>query len=92
MKLLVADEGSGALVSFEKPVILEFAVSANDGVRVDLQVDGELPNRGQLIAASEVADGDRSADLIYDLPVYGHAAVHVEVEAEGGFLPGTHVY
>ena len=51
-----------------------------DGIEVE--VDGELANGGQLIAGCERAGGNRAAHLVHDLAVDGHAAVQVEEEAE----------
>ena len=79
-------------MSFEQAVVLEFAVGADDGVGIDFEVDSELADRGQLVTSGKVSGCDGSADLVNNLAVDGHAAVHVEVEAEGGIGPGTHVY
>jgi len=89
---LVADEGARTLVSFEQAIVLELTVGAHDSVGIDFEIDGELADGGQLVAGSEVAGCDGSADLVNNLAVDGHSAVHVEMEAELGFGPGTHVY
>ena len=79
-------------MGFEQAVVLELAIGTNDGVGIDFEIDGELSHRGQLVACAEVSGCNRSADLVDDLAVHGNAAVHVEVESEGGFGPAIHLY
>jgi len=92
MKLLIADESAGTLMRFEQAIVLKLAVGTNYGVGIDFEVHCELANGRQLIPGREIAGGNRSADLVYDLAVHGNAAVHVEVEAEDGSGTRTHVY
>jgi hypothetical protein len=62
---------------------IELAVGADDGVRVDREVDGQLADRGELIARLQVPPGDAELHLLDDLPVEGDAALGID--------PKTHV-
>ena len=62
---------------------LELAVRADDGVRVDGEIDGELPDRGQLVAGASGARRDGAEDLVDDLAVRGDTAGQVPMEVRG---------
>ena len=81
--LLIADESSGALMSFEQASEFELAVGSHDRVGIDGEIDGELTNGRELIAGSQRSGGDAGAYLIDELAVDGDASVQIKREAEG---------
>jgi len=63
------DEGPDAASGLEDIGTLELGIYARDGIRVDLQLDGELPDGGQLIAGAKSAGGDRRSQRALELRV-----------------------
>jgi len=70
-------------VSLQQTAKFQFSVRPNYGIRVDSQVDRQLPYCGELIASNKRAGGDRATHLIDNLPVHGHTSVQVKPEMEG---------
>jgi len=85
-RLFVADESSRSLMGFQQAPEFEFAVGAHHRVGVDGEVDGELTDRGQLIAGGERSGGDSGAHLIDELAVNRDASVKVKGEGEAAIL------
>jgi hypothetical protein len=56
--LFVADESARTLLRIEEALEFQFAVGADDGVGIDGDVDGELPDSRQLVAGFEIAAGN----------------------------------
>ena len=77
------DERADALLGAEDASDLELPVGADDGVGVDGEVDGQLPDRRQLVAWREGPGGDAAEDLVDDLAVDGDSAGHVPMEGGG---------
>ena len=86
--LLGADEGAGALVGLNDAEDFEFAVSADDGIGIDREIDGGLAYGGELITGAEGTEDDSVADLFDELTVDGDAAGEVETELKGNGLGG----
>src|SRR6185503_18531589 len=63
------DERSDAAPRLEDAVALELGVDARDRVRVDLELDGQLPHRRQLISGAQAAGGNRRAQAAIELRV-----------------------
>src|SRR6185436_13793813 len=63
------DERSDAAPRLEHAVALELGVDARDRVRVDLELDGQLPYRRQLIAGAQAARGNRRAQAAIELRI-----------------------
>lgn len=64
-----ADEGSDAASRLDDSGTLELRVDARDRVRVDAQIDGELADRGQLVARAQTARSDCRAESAFELRV-----------------------
>ena len=80
LDLLVADEGAGALLRVQDAEQLQVRVGLAHRVGIDLELDGEVPHGGQLLAGQQPPGGDAVADLIDDLPVKRHAALEIQLE------------
>ena len=93
LRLLVADEGPGALMGFEQAPQFQLAIRAHYRVGIDGQIDRELANRGKLIAGGERTGSESGPHLVDQLAVHGHTGVEVENEFEPpvlGNLPHKH--
>ena len=64
------NEGANAALRLDDPCAFELGVDAGDGVGVDLEIDRELSNRGQLIARAQAIRRDRRAESAFQLRVY----------------------
>src|SRR5262245_63105027 len=74
-----ADERTDAAPGFENALSLVIVVDPRDGVGVDLKVDCQLADRGQLIADFEATRGDRGAQRTFDLGVDRRGIPRVDV-------------
>ncbi len=64
-----ADEGADAAARFDHAGAFELGVDARDGVGVDAELDGELPDGRQLIAGPQAAGRDGGAQRALELRV-----------------------
>ena len=85
-RFFVRDEGARSLLGREQFADFELAVSADDGVGIDGDVDGELADRGKLIAGAKGSGSDAAQDLIDDLAVGGDAAAGIQRELNFAIL------
>ena len=81
-QLLCADKGAGPLVGLQQSPEFEFAISPNNGVGIDGQVDRELTHGGQLVADGKDPGSNATTRLIYDLAINWHPAVEVKTKPE----------
>ena len=88
----MADERPGTLLGFQHASNFEFAISPDDCVRIDRQIDRQLTNRGKLIASRQRRRGNAADHLVDDLPINRHAAVQVQTELEGLSLCGCRAH
>jgi len=75
-----ADECPGPLLRVEDPQYLKFRVSLSDCVRVHLEPDRKLADRGQLLPRQQPLGGNPVLDLVNDLPMEGHPALDIQSE------------
>jgi len=64
-----ADKRANAAPRLEHAGAFEIHIDSGDGIGVDLEIDGELPNRGQLIAHSKASRSNRCPEAPFDLGV-----------------------
>jgi hypothetical protein len=83
---LLRDEGAGSLLCAENSTDLQFFVSPDDGVWVDGEVDGNLPDCGELQAGGECSSRDSCKDLVDELAINGDTGKGIEPKAEGTLL------
>jgi hypothetical protein len=81
-RLLVRQERARPLLREEYFADFKFSIRANDGIRIDRQIDRELANGRQLIARTKLAGRNAAHDLIDNLAVHGYAATLVEGKLE----------
>src|SRR5581483_8012656 len=82
LHLLCADECPRALLRFQHPANFQLAISAHHRVRINREIDRELPHGGKLVAGGQRAGSDAAHHQVDDLAVRRHAAVQVEPERE----------
>ena len=78
-----SDKGARSHLSLHETGKLELGVSATDRIWVDLQIDGELTDRGQTISRCDGLSGHGSLHLVDDLSVEGHTALEIELNVDG---------
>jgi len=79
---VIGHEGPGTLLGVHDAPELHLPVSPDDGVGVDFQVHGELPNGGQPVPGSQVAPSDGEVHRLDDLPVQGNAALRIDGDCQ----------
>src|SRR5579871_527106 len=91
--LFVADKGPGALVCLQHAAEFELAISPHHGIRIDGEIDRELPDSRQLISGGQCARSDSCAHLIDQLAIDRDPGMQVERESEGrtGLSAVSHV-
>ena len=67
-------------MSSEKAGEFEFAIGADYGVRVHLEVDGELADSRESFAGGEGSGGSAGVDKVDDLAIDGNSGFEVEVK------------
>src|SRR5262249_29130214 len=67
----VPDEGADAPARLQHAGALQLAVDLGHRVRVDPQLDRELPDRRQLVARMQPPGPDRHADCAFELGIQG---------------------
>ena len=77
------DKRSDTAPRLEDAVALELGVDACDRVGVDLELDGQLPHRRQLIAGAQAAGGNRRAQAAIELCVDRGAIPCVDGNEDG---------
>ncbi len=80
---LLSNKGAGALLGVENAADFHFAIGTHHGVGIDLEIDGNLSDRGELIARDQEARGNGGLDLVDELAVEGNATLHIEAESKG---------
>ncbi len=86
LHLSVADEGAGTHLGFYQARELEFGIGAADRVRVDGQINRELPHGRQTVAGRQAFGGNGSLHLVDDLAVEGNTALEIEFDFDGHSL------
>ena len=64
-----ADERSDAAARLDDAGAFELGIDPRDGVGVDLKIDGELPDRWQLVSRAKPSRRDRGAQPAFELGV-----------------------
>src|SRR5262249_58652700 len=72
------DERSDPAAGLDHAGALELRVDPSDRVGVDLELDGQLPDGGQLVAPTQTARGDRRAPPALELGVDGSLVARVD--------------
>src|SRR5258708_22725974 len=80
---LLSHKRARSLLGVEDAADFHFAIGPHDGIGIDLEVYGNLTDGGELIARDEKARSNGSLDLVDELAVERHTALHVEAEGEG---------
>ena len=76
-------EDPGPALELDVPRGLEVAVGRGHGVRVEPELPGEGPHRGQALAGREAPPEDLQLQLGQELVVEGNAAFSVEHDVHG---------
>ena len=76
------DEGPQSGPADDQALVLEVAIGAMDGVRIDRDLANDLFNRGQSVAGFQQAEEQGTADLLDELDVIRNARVRIEVEGD----------
>ena len=66
-----ADERPDSALRFDDPGPLEFRIDPRDGIGVDLEIDRELADGGQLVTWTQAAGGNRGTQPAFKLGVNG---------------------
>ena len=74
------DEGPDATPGFDGARAFEVGVDLGNGVGVDAEVDGQLPDRWQLVAWLQGAGGDGDANAALELRVEGRRVGWIDLE------------
>ena len=77
------DECSATRPSFSEPLLLEFAVGAVDGIRVDGDLADHVTYRRELVSGPEDSELEGLADLVHELSVGRHTGGAVEPKFDG---------
>ena len=83
----VGDGEAGAADRFEHAVVLQLAIGAGDGVRIDRQLAGQLADAGDQLAGGEGAVGDGEFHLADDLVVDRKSVMGVDLQEHGDRSP-----
>ena len=83
------DECARALVSFKHATEFELPIRSHHGIRIDLQINGELADGRKLISSGQRAGSNTSPYLIDELTINGDAGMEIEAELKSGLvIPG----
>ena len=78
-------------MSFDHAAEFELAVCPQDRIRIDGQIDRQLPHGGKLIASGQRSRRKTGPDLVDDLAVDGNSAAQIQGKLEtlsvGGSAP-----
>jgi len=86
LHLSAADEGAGTYLRFHQARELELGVGAAPRIRIDRQINRELPHGGQTVTWRDGFGGNGGLHLVDDLAVEGNAALEVEFDIDGHSL------
>src|SRR5574341_2619657 len=75
-----AHESPHAAPRLQNPDALEFGVNLRHGIGVDLQINGQLPHGGKLLADAQTFGGDGKADRPLKLRVNRRRIIYVDVK------------
>ena len=76
------DEGAGPLLRIDHASDFELAIGSEHSIRVDGQIDGDLPDGRQLRSGRQLPRSNPALNLVDELAIDGDAAVLVEPECE----------